>query len=490
MNRKAKKRALRIRLTVIYSAMAFAVLLLATGLYFVIQGYRFNKYDGKIEQGGLVQFNSTPTGVDVWLDQSRLANKTQSKLTVGAGSHTVAMQKDGYNTWKKDVMVRAGEILWLDYVRLVPKTLSVEAMVPLTGASSGKASYDAKNYAIIETPSEPVVSVINLDSATPSKRQLALPAGTYTLPQEGESQAYEVYSWAYDNRYVLIKHSYGTHTEWISFNTSDGKVAKNITKAVGIDAGDVQYSKDDTNTVLMLTTASEVRRVNVDQGTVTGPLLSNVNEFTMYDSATIVYTTNQDPTTHVRKAGYFTMGTAGPRVVYQTPAGDGTSLHFGINKFYGKTYEVVAYGSAITIYTGDLSASDAKDPAPFALLATLNMTMSDNVNYIGFSPDQHRFVYAVGGNRVLTYDLDLNVHSEITLQSASGTQLDWVDDFHFVTNEGSTLRLYDYDGTNGHDMLKNAAPIDASLLQNGKYLNAVTKNGDKVDVVRIKMIIE
>lgn len=488
MNRKAKKRALRIRLTAIYSLMVLAVLLLVAGLYFVIQGYRFNRYDGRIEQGGLVQFNSTPTGADVWLDQTRLANKTQSKLTVSAGAHVVTIQKSGYNAWKRDVSVRAGEILWLDYIRLVPKTLTPENVASLAGAGSSKISYDTKTFAVIENPAEPTISFVNLDSADPAKRQLALPADSHTAPNDGEAQSFELSAWAYDNRYLLVKHTYGARVEWISFNTADGKTAKNLTKVLGIDAVDVQYAKDDANTLLMLTAANEVRKTNIDQKTVSGPLLQNIREFTMYDTATIVYTTSQDATTHVRKAGYLTIGAAAPRVIYQTPENDDAPLHVSINKYYGKFYQAVSHGEELMIYTGDLAVSDAKDAAPLAVLADIDT--KSPIEYLGFSPDQHRFVYAGGGNHALTYDLDFDATAQITLPTVPQARLDWIDEFHFVTNEDSTVRMYDYDGTNGHDMMRGVTASDVSLLQNGRYLNAITKTGDTVSITRVKMITD
>ena len=488
MNQKAKKRALRIRLTVIYSLMVLAVLLLVAGLYFIVQGYRFNRFDGKIVQGGLVQFNSTPTGADVWLDEVRLANKTQSKLTVGTGAHTVTMKKDGYNAWKKDVTVRAGEILWLDYARLVPLTLNPETVVPLVGLGSGKVSYDTKTFAVVENPSEPVITFANLDSAEPTKRQLTLPLESYTAPAEGEQQAFDLYAWAYDNRYLLVKHTYGQRVEWISFNTADGKTAKNLTRVLGIDAVDVQYAKDDANTLLMLTAAHEVRKTNIDQKTVSGPLLQNVNDFTMYDTATVVFTTKQDPATRKRTAGYFTIGTVAPRTVYETPVDDAASLRISINKYYGKFYQAVAHGDKVVIYTGDLAASDAKDPAPFVSLTQLSL--KGEVDYLGFSPDQHRFVYAGSDSHVVTYDLDLGTGASVTLLATPQTQIDWIDEFHFITNEDSTVRMYDYDGTNGHDMIKNAMATDVSLLQNGKYLNTVTKVGETTAITRVKMIID
>ena len=487
MNRKAQKRLLRIRLAIVYTVMVLVVVLLVTGLYFIIQGYRYNQYDGKFEQGGLVQFGTFPSGADVWLDQVHLANKTPSSLTVGAGNHTVTMSEAGYDTWQKAVTVRAGAVLWLDYARLVPQKLVATTPIKLAGAASGKVSYDTNTFAVIENATQPTVTLVGLNTDTPQSKQVTLPTGSYTAPSAGESQTFKIVSWSYDNRYILIKHTYGTNVEWISLDTNNTSVAKNITTTLGVNATDVQYTPNDANALYLLSTDGIVRKVDIDAKTMSGPLLTNVHDFSIYNTDTLVYTTNADPTTHVRTAGYLTPGASAPRVFYRTAPNDTAPLFASINKYYGSYYEVIAHGTAVQIYTGSLTTSDTQNPAPFSLVTTL--ALNAPVEYLGFSPDQHRFVYAGGSSSVVTYDLDSQQASPFTLQSPPLTQLDWIDDFHFVTVEGTTLRMYDYDGTNGHDMMQNALPLDVSLLQDGKYLNAITKTGSTVAITRDTMIV-
>jgi hypothetical protein len=73
-----KKRA---QLFFVYALMAVAVVVTVAALVLVMLGYRFNRYDGTIEQGGLVQFDSKPSGATVMLDDITLANRTASKVT-------------------------------------------------------------------------------------------------------------------------------------------------------------------------------------------------------------------------------------------------------------------------------------------------------------------------------------------------------------------------------------------------------------------------
>lgn len=483
MNRKTKKRALRIRLAIIYTTMALAVVAIVAGTYLVIQGYRFNRYDGRLEQGGLVQFNSNPSGADVWLDSIRLANKTASKLTISTGQHAVSMTKAGYEPWKRTVTVRAGAVLWLDYIRLVPSDLKTSVATQFTGVQSGVRSPDGRRIALVEDTTQPTVTTVTVDSDTPQKKSLTLTTAQYTAPAAGESQAFAVVAYAADNHYLLVKHTYGIQTEWLSIDTT-GSAVKNITKLLGVEAAEVQYSPGDANTLFVLTNTGEVRRANVDQKVLSGPLLSAVESYNMYDANTIVYTTKAG-NDGVRTAGYLTVGAASPRVIYQTKAGDTQALQAKITKYYGKYYQVVAHGGTVMIYSGDLSASDAKSPE--ALVKIDSFTIDGGALYIGASPEDHRFVYAQNNQQVVTYDLDLLTTHPLALTAGTNSRITWVDQFHYVVNDGAVLWLYDYDGTNGHAMVTAADSNLAALTPNGKYLYGLNAATTGVSLTQVKM---
>ena len=182
MNQKRHKakRALRIRLAVLYTLMVVAVVLLVGGLYLVIQGYRYNRAEGRLQQGGLVQFNSQPSGASVWLDGNLLGVKTQNKLTISAGTHKFSMWKDGYNDWNVERQVQPGTVLWLNYVRLVPKDLKVVQVENFKAITSSVVSYDNKSLALVEDAAQPLVTVVGLDTESPVKDAATLPDGAHT----------------------------------------------------------------------------------------------------------------------------------------------------------------------------------------------------------------------------------------------------------------------------------------------------------------------
>lgn len=482
--RKHQKRALRIKLTLIYTFMVLCVVTLVAGLYLVIQGYRFNRYDGQIQQGGLVQFNSVPGSASIWLDGQQLASRTQSRLTISPGTHKVSMWREGYNDWNKTVTVVPGQVLWLHYVRLVPKVLEVTPSVAFAGATKPVFSYDGKAMVAVEDAKNPVISLVNVDTDTPKKVNLTLPVGAYT---QSDAHTFEVVSWAYDNKYILIKHNFSSGTEWITLDTTNPVGAKNITKLLGVEATDIQYSKDDANTLFTLTVGGDVRKLNVDQKTITGPLVQNVDNFNLYDSSTVVYTSKPDAA-GARALAYLTVGAQAPRVVAQYTNATSSPMQLRITKYYGAYYLACIKDGDIVIMTGDLSASDAHAPQAFKQYATAQLS-GGAPQFVGVSPDEHRFMYAQNATGAVVYDLDAKSAATITFSGSVEQRLAWVDPFHFTVAQGADLSIMDYDGTNAHTLVTAATSGASSLVQNGKYLYSTQLTPTGSHLVRVKMLV-
>ena len=295
-------------------------------------------------------------------------------------------------------------------------------------------------------------------------------------------------AWAYDNKFVLVKHVFDGKTEWISVNTANKSEVKNVSVSLGVDAVDVQFSRNDANTFYLLTANGEVRRANIDQRSLSGPLLREVDNFSLYAGSTIAYATKPDAN-GVRSVGYLTADAKAPRVVEHFNDAVDIPLRIVINKYYGRHYFVVAKGKDVTILTSELPASDMADPALFKKLTSL--TLEDTVKWVGFSPDDHRFIYAQGENGLMVYDLDMSQAFHPVIAGAT-EPIEWVDQFHFTAATGGELKIYDFDGTNSHVMMDRAASGTSSLLSNGKYLYGLQRDAANgtVHLSRATMTVE
>ena len=107
-----------------YGVMTLATVVLTTLAIFYAMGYRFNQSSLVFEQGGLVQFRSFPEGGTVVVDGTVQNFKTPGRANLSAGPHTIIMQQQGYRDWQRAITLAPGELLWLNYARLFPNSIT------------------------------------------------------------------------------------------------------------------------------------------------------------------------------------------------------------------------------------------------------------------------------------------------------------------------------------------------------------------------------
>lgn len=459
-----------------YGLMSISIVTLVTVLVFVMLGYQFNRSDGKIEQGGLVQFESRPVGADVFIDGNNLGSRTASKTTLNAGKHFIKMQRDGYKTWQKSVTVVPGAVLWLNYARLIPNEIKTSSVADFATVSSAASSQDNKWMVIKEDPATPAVRLADLSGDTVKLTNLTLPESSFTQPGEGQSQTFTLEKWDPDSRYALVKHVYnGDKTEWLVLDTRDASQTKNITTSLGINPVKVEFDPNNS-ALLYVLVDNDIRRVDLGAVTLSGPLVTNAADFSLYESY-VAYVTLPDPATKVRTAGYYTEGAKKTRTV-KSYSDDGTlPLHFQLGKYFDETYAAVSYGENIEILRGELSDSDDKTPSLMKPMATV--TLPGGVQYLS-TKTNGRFIVAQSGPTYTVYDMELD---KLTTTTTKGTspitgELDWLDSYMLWSDRDGTLRFYEFDGANQHDIMTVAPGFSASLSPNSKFVYGISKSDD------------
>lgn len=93
--------------TIFSVIVALFILIFATVAIFWARGFKPNFEKRTIERTGLIVANSTPTGAQVYLND-RLTSATNTNIAfLEPGTYKVRIEKDGYSTWEKDILVKA-----------------------------------------------------------------------------------------------------------------------------------------------------------------------------------------------------------------------------------------------------------------------------------------------------------------------------------------------------------------------------------------------
>ena len=477
------KRQLRLQLTFVYTIMVLAVLSIVAVLVLVIQGYRYNSYDGKLEQGGLVQFDSQPTGANVTVDSVTLANKTSSRIVLTAGDHHITLARDGYNSWQKDVTVHPGKVLWLNYALLYPTQPTVNTVAKFATASSALTSPNRHTMAIIGNSESPRISLATLNNATPTVRTVTLPDTAYTAPDDGTAQAFRLIEWDKDSHLLLVRHDVNGMQEYLSVDTRDMSRTVNISSALGVAATSAMYALNDTNTVYILNEAHELRRANIADSTVSGPLASNVGSFRVTEPNVIMYETLPDESGQ-RIVGYVSSGSTKAKVLSSYSGLGKGVLMASSGIYYGDHYVAIAHGATLDIMRGNLMSSGNNDMP--ALQHIAEVALPEGMRYIGFTSEDSRMVYAAGGNKVLVYDLELDASSTVNLAAPLTRQPDWINGYHLASAGGAGY-YYDFDGTNGQLFAPSTVDLPIALDSSERYLYYFAKDGDGVMLHQIKL---
>lgn len=463
-----------IKQTIIYTLMTLTVIATVSVLILYILGYRFNKIAGTIEQAGLVQLDSIPNGATATVDGAPLGSVTATKTNLIAGSHTITMTKNNYNTWQKTIDVKGGTLLWLNYARLIPKKLPVSNIVNLSAVTSTLPSPNSKLIAIVTEAASPIITLADTTNDTPVLSTLSLPETSYTNPAEKEGEKFTLSSWDQSSRYLLIQHHYAGKTEWIVADTQHIENSKNITSMFDVNVTNAKFSQNNNRVVYALMNG-DIRKIDIGAATISAPLVRGVTEFSLYDNSVLTYVTGIDETTKHRSVGYYQDGAAEPRPI-RTYSDDGSlPLHISIGKYYSQTYVGIAYGNTIDILTGSLPSSDSANAS--SLTAVAAMTVPAGVDYLSNRTDG-RFFVAQHGISYSTYDLELQKLTTTTLEGTVplDSELGWIDGYMVWSNRGGTLHLSEFDGANQHDIMPIVTGQIPALTQNNRYLYAPTQD--------------
>lgn len=477
-----------IKQVAVYALMTLSVIVVVSILILIMLGYRLDRKTGTLEQGGLVQLDSTPSGANLMINGTRLGATTGTKTTLAPGQHMVSMSRSGYTPWQKTVEVKSGTILWLNYARLLPLDRPVENVATLPGVTSSIPSPNRQRYVMTTEKASPSILLVNINTDTPEVETLTIPETSYTKSINPETESFTLTSWDPSNRYVLLEHIYDDKSEWLVVDVENIAETKNITDIFDIAITQPQFSREDTN-VLFALINGDVRRIDIRDSTISAPLVRNVAEFSFYDQSVLIYVTNVSEETKSRTVGYKQKNASEPRVI-RNYSDDGTiPLRLALGKYYNQTYVGIAYGTTVDILSGSLPRSDSEDPLTLTAVAT--MSTPEPISFLSNRTDG-RFFVAQHENSYSVYDLELQKATTTTLRGeASQTkEIRWIDGYNAWSSLDGVLRFYEFDGANQNDIMPIVSGQNPALSPNDRFLYAPTiDDAGEYHLSRVRLIL-
>jgi hypothetical protein len=464
--------------------MTLSVAIIVSLLMLVVLGYSFNQKDGKLEQGGLLQFESTPQGANVTLDEVLLGSQTNTKSTVDTGNHSVSYNRKGYRTWSKSIYITPGQIGWLSYARLIPTTITPKNVRSFTNLSGALASPERKYMLLSEHADQPVFLLADIQGDKVQYKDLTLPAESYTQPAAGKSQTFTIDRWSDDEQAVLIRHNYDDNqSEWILLDRDSPEKSINITTTFAVQPSKLIFAGTG-NKLLFVQTDDIVRRINLDEQTLSRPLATHVANFNGYDEKTIAFTTTPDDKGQ-RTVGYAAVDIDEPQTIATYPS-DNQPLYAAMESYFGHRYVSMLHGTELKIVMGTLPTPSQKANLKTFAKQTIpvgatNMIMTRN----------GRFVIVQLPDGYATYDIELTKYDKTTwdVQSTTPHDIRWLDDYMIWSDNGGTLRTYEFDGANQQNIMPVAEGYAAEISPNDKYIYGIGRTDKGFELKRALMIL-
>lgn len=486
--RQSRKKELARRIFV-YALMTVTMLTLLVLLTYRILGYQFNFLTRSVEQTGLIQYDSFPRGARVQVDGKKY-ELTKTKNMVLPGERQFSMSLEGYHDWQKTLKIEAGTVTWLSYVRLVPTEKQITNTDNLGALKDAKNSPDSRyifGMRSTETGFEEVLIDVR-DSKLPKVTVYPLDTANLAGFEEGQEVSHEfsVVRWDVSSRRVLLQHSYAgavSGSEWLWVDRENPEKVINISTLTNLAIKDIRPAKD--GEVYILQDNGDVRRLVVETGTISRPLVSNVISYGVYSTNTIYYVATQIDGQRV--AGVWRDGWDTPTVIQTIPA-DTSPVQIAISQYFYQDTVAIAHGASVTIYRGELP-SNAQERAELVAEPFDTFTLNRPVGSLQISSNG-RFVVAEDERGFVSYDLELSSISQ-QVRKYRNDAVRWLDEYHvWQVNDSGTLMMQEFDGVNTYELMPANASYDVLLTQDGKYIYGFVKNETgAVELVQLAMTI-
>lgn len=467
-----------------YSFMTIAVGLLVTLLTLIILGYRLD--NGQLERRALLQFSSEPSGANVLIDGKDIKVKTSGKYSVIEGVHTFTIKKDGYHTWEKTLDVRANTLTWLNYIRLVPISISTETVSEFTAMDSSLVSPNKTKLLVQEDAKKAVFKVANLRNDEVKINEVLIEPSLYTSPTIDTKHVFVADRWDQGSRFVLVKHIYDGMTEWLVIDTEEPLKSKNITTLLDVNISNIDFSGTNGN-ILYALIDGNMRKLDLAAATISRVLVSNVSNFDIFDTSIVAYAGYSDASRAKTVVGIYRDGDEKSHVLREVE-GTNVSLKIDVARYFNQDYVAIAEAGKVDILVGAYPLGGSTDTASLSNLTTfsldsnvIDLEFSENGDYLLAQSLVDYAGYDVGYDRLSKNSLgnlsDLGVHP----------YMKWFDTHHLWSSYGDSLVMYDFDGSNAVIINKMARDKTALLSANEKYIYSVDFDGGKYILQRAKL---
>ncbi|HEX6461976.1 MAG TPA: PEGA domain-containing protein [Candidatus Saccharimonadales bacterium] len=463
---KVRRRRLQLRFFY-YGVMTVSVIALTVVGVFFILGYRINleKNTVNVSRGGLLKFNTQPTGAAVYFDGSRLATNTPHQVNITSGKHQVSYSKEGYQTWQKDIQMHPGELLLLNYARLIPNSITTTSLRSLPTLHQTLASPDREWLALHELPEAPTILLTDARNERSTAFTTLVLSEAVFSKKPNVASSFQIMEWSGDSKFLLIKHMSGQDVEYIRVPRDDQARAVNMTKLFNMPLASMHFSNNNANVLYATDQNNSLYRLDINRPGNKVHIADGIGQFDdLSDDKIAFIAPSADKNKKDTMLSIWQAANQKTTVIKTIPVGQPVLLVY--SPYLSKEYLSVTIGQSLTVYESPLSTGHK----------TLQSSMLPFTPVVMAASPGGRFVMLQAGEAAVNYDIELK--TSYTLHSPGETRqpLQWIDDYHLALTGGSGMRFVEFDGTNMQQVTQVAPGYDAMIGIDGRIFLSIGRN--------------
>lgn len=480
--REKQRRRQLIKVIIAELGMVFSIVIIVIVATLAAMGF-FVSSKGTIEQSGLVQIHSLPTGATVEIDGSVIFSRTNLSRTLSPGEHSLKLTRDGYDTWMKSLQMYPGVLMRLYYPRLFLKNRTAEVALNLGAKLEFYSPSIDRDYILYAEQDSPKWNLVNVHN-NPEVSALDL---TEILPGVEEKKflgKIEQLKWNENGDRVLVKVSYEGKSEWILVNLRNLPASLNLTRTFGLEFTKVEMI-DDSASQLFALENGQLRRISTANQAMSRVLLSNVEDFANAKANVIYVQKTKTDKNEEKIIGVYRDDEKSGTKIASTDIDK--SVKIALTRYYDEDYLAYAIENKLSIYYGSLPFYREKaEETDFSGLKNLLVETELKVvpERITLSPEGEYFVLQKE-KQVAVVDLEM---SELTEYEMPTAEFAWLDDSMMATVSGQTLQAWDFDNQNRRELVRYIA--EAKDEENEPELLEVTTRSSAALMSEAAMIAD
>lgn len=480
----------------IYILMTTAVIGGVIFSLFWAMGYRFDFGSGAIKQVAKLQLGSFPSGADVDINGARLPAATPTAPHVEAGKNTIKFSRKDYRPWQKTVNVVSGEVVWLNYARLIPNNITTETVRNFSDVkqmllspnkrwllirnSDNSRLRDGLVYVTDHTPTQhqdmsfPLILADISDPLNVRFVDIGIPSDKITAPttRNVANEKFNIIEWSADSRYILIEHFVNDKVEFLRVDRENPDNTINLSQDFKISPTEMYFS--DKSNLLLALIDNSLRLIDLNN-TSQKVISDYVQNFTVANDGRLALATLESENDKlVQNVGIYDGATVRNIRSFDTDITNPIAVN--LIRFDNNDYLVIGSGELVTIY---------RDPLGEKMTEPIYLSSPGGIDWISVSPSQ-RFIMAGRSGKIVGYDLDSK--KNYSFEISDTTKPEWVDDHHLIINNNNQIQMIEFDGENRENIVGGFG--HAILSSNEKFLFSLSNFNDSVILQKSRLILD